>query len=164
MYATLETYTSLYGEITETEFNRFGLEADRVMDMYTTGIDNVKKLKIAFPAAEDSNIQACACAIINVLKQISDVETSQASARGYTEGINGLQGKVVSSQSAGNESVSYGTAERDLTAIDKAVGDTQQRNKLIMDIVKHWLSGITDANGVNLFYMGPYPVEVSSVS
>lgn len=157
MYATLEQYVRYYGEIAADDFNRFLIEAQRYMDILTTGIDNVRKLKVAFPTEDAENIAYCACHIVNILKQISDAEASAASARGYTEGANGLQGKVVSSVSAGNESVSYGTASGELSAIDKAIADPEEKKKLIERIVKLWLSGVTDSNGVNLLYMGKYP-------
>ena len=162
MYATREDYISLYGEIEEAQFNRLALEADRIMDTHTTGIDNVKKLKIAFPAAEQPNITACACALVNFLKQVSDAETSTASARGYEETANGLKGKVVSSMSAGNESLSF-TATTDGTAIDKAISDTDAKQAYIREIIAKWLSGLTDANGVNLLYMGRYPRRLLDV-
>lgn len=159
MYATREQYESYYGEITEQEYNRLSIEADRYIDVLTTGIDNVRKLKVAFPVEDADNIVYCACRVTNILKQIADAEASAASARGYTEGANGLQGKVVSSVSSGNESVSFGTASAELSAIDKAIADPAEKDKLIKNIVKIWLSGISDSNGVNLLYMGRYPEE-----
>lgn len=162
MYATKEQYETYYGEISVAEFSRFIMEAQRYMDILTTGIDNVRKLKVAFPTEEAESIAYCACHIVNILKQISDAEASAASARGYTEGANGLQGKVVSSVSAGNESVSYGTSG-ELSAIDKAIADPKEKIKLIEGVVRLWLSGVQDSNGVNLLYMGKYP-EVFNVS
>ena len=63
------------------------------------------------------------------------------------------------SRSAGNESISYSGAG-DLaksSSIAAAVADPQAREKLYRDTVTDYLSGVQDANGVNLLYMGRYP-------
>lgn len=165
MYATITDYASWFSdEIQDDEFNRLCMEADRILDIYTTGIDNIKKLRIAFPTDENdaAAVKYAACKLINFLKQLSDAETSAASARGYTEGANGLQGKAVSSISAGNESISF-TSGSDATAIDKAIADPEEKKKLIHNMMTDFLSGLTDANGVNLLYMGSYPVRITNV-
>ncbi len=157
MYVTIDDYNAFYSDgIQQDEFNRFALEADRVLDQATTGIDNVRKLKIAFPVDDADIVKGCACRIINLLKQISDAEAAAESARGYTEGAAGLQGKTVSSMSSGNESVSFSSSSN-ATAIDRAIASPTARNQLITNVINVCLSGIEDANGVNLFYMGPYP-------
>lgn len=164
MYATITDYASWFGAIQGDEFNRFSLEADRILDIYTTGIDNTKKLRIAFPTDESdaAAVKYAACKLINLLKQISDAEASAASARGYTEGANGLQGKAVSSMSAGNESLSFASGS-DTTAIDKAIADPEEKKKLIHNMIVEFFSGLQDANGVNLLYMGSYPVRIENV-
>jgi hypothetical protein len=43
------------------------------------------------------------------------------------------------------------------SVIDKAVADKSVRNKLVADTIRGGLSGVKDANGVNLLYMGKYP-------
>ena len=150
MYASYADYAGLYGEISQEEFNRFAHEADRALDTATTGIDNIKKLKVAFPHNDVDAIIYCACKVINTLKQISDIQAST----GYANGVNGMTGKVVSSVSSGNESISYSAGD---TAITRAAVDTTEKAKLIRDTIRASLSGITDANGVNLLYMGVYP-------
>lgn len=158
MYATIDDYTALYGTIEQEEFNRLALEADRAMDRATSGIDNVRKLVVAYPETDADIIKACACRIINLLKQIYDAEAAAESARGYVQGAAGLQGKAVSSMSAGNESVSF-AASSNSTAIDRAIADPVARDRLIKNTINVWLSGLEDANGVNLFYMGAYPAQ-----
>ena len=66
-----------------------------------------------------------------------------------------MHGKVVSSVSAGNESISYSVGSD--TAINLAVKDLEARKKLIYATIREHLSGAKDANGVNLLYMGVYP-------
>lgn len=159
MYITLEEYSQLYDEIDEKSFNRLCFDACRVMDIHTTGIDNVKKLKRFPPTNEDDAmaVKHCAAKIISLLLQIQQAETSVAEARGYESTEMGMRGKVISSVTAGNESISYATGNTSATAIDTAVKDKTARDKLLAETVREYLSGVQDANGVNLLFMGMYP-------
>lgn len=160
-YIDLEYYASLYGEI-PADFNRLSWEACRRLDAATTGIDGVKKLKAAFPTDEDDaeTVKRCACAVVGLLDQIEKAEKSATAARGYEETESGMRGKVISSMSAANESISYATAaSNSATAIDKAVSSMADREAMVSGIIRDYLSGVTDANGVNLLYMGPYPAR-----
>lgn len=158
MYISFDEYTALYDPIEERDFNRLAFEACRAIDRLTAGLDGVKKLRVAFPTDEDdaAAVKYCACKVINILYQIQEAEKSAFLARGYTETENGVQGKVVSSVTAGNESISYASGVG-ATAVDKAITDIAERNRLICNIVRDCLSGASDANGVNLLYMGVYP-------
>lgn len=157
MYATYDDYIQLYeDDITEQEFVRLEMEAERIMDIATTGVDNVAKLKRAFPEDSKTAIMFCTCQIINVGKQIADAEA----ASGYVAGANGLQGKAVSSVSAGNESVSFSGGS---SAITEAAYNAEKKRKLLLDTANVYLSGLTDANGVNLLYMGAYPRGILDV-
>lgn len=162
MYITLTDYTALYDPIEEKTFNRLAFDACRYVDRHTTGIDGVKKLKAAFPADENSvaAVKHCAAAIVNLLYQIQEAEKSASLGRGYTQTENGLQGKIVSSVSAGDEAVSFTSGSQQKTAVDLAVSDMAERNRLIFATVREYLSGVTDANGVNLLYMGVYPYAI----
>ena len=162
MYITYSEYTDLYGAISEDVFTRLAFDACRVIDYCTKGIDNVKKLKVAFPTDEDdaATVKYCAAKLVNILHQIEDVEAYARSGRGYTETANGLQGKVISSVTAGNESISFFTGSTEKTAIDAAAADGSVKSKLLRDTVREYLAGVTDANGVNLLYMGRYPYPV----
>ena len=159
MYITLDKYTALYDPVEEKVFNRIAYDACRYIDEYTTGIDGVKKLKEAFPVDEDAveAVSRCAAAVANFLIQIDAAERSAFAARGYSETANGYQGKVVSSVSAGNESISFSSGDMK-TAVDAALSDQTERNKTVYNIVHNYLSGVSDANGVNLLYLGRYPV------
>ena len=159
MYADIDEYWRLFGDIDEDEFEPLAIEADRILDAATTGIDNVHKLQIAMP--EDRQlIVVCACKIISLLKAVADAEKAAAGAIGYDSTANGLRGKVVASMSAGNESVSFSAGAGQDTALGKAVADREEQMKQIRGIIRLYLSGVTDANGVNLLYMGPYPRNV----
>lgn len=157
MYITLEQYTQIYDAIDDKTFNRLCFDACRVMDIHTTGIDNVKKLKMFFPNDSDAAeaVKRCAAKLINLLYQIDKAEESAAGA--YENSEMGIRGKYIQSISAGNESISYTSGETGKTAVDKAVADKSNRDRLLADTVLEYLSGVADDNGVNLLYMGKYP-------
>lgn len=160
MYITYEEYTKLYDPMDENAFNRLCFDACRVMDIHTTGIDGIKKLKKFFPSEEDAvaAVQHCAAKLTNILHQIQEAEIAAVLTRGFEETDQGLRGKVISSISAGNESISYASGTNSsATAIDAAIKDKTARDKLLADTVWEYLRGIQDANGVNLLYMGRYP-------
>lgn len=159
MYITFEEYSKLYPPVDATLFNRLAFEASRVMDNYTTGIDNVKKLKSFFPTDEYDAmaVKHCAAKIVNLLFQIQEAESAAAMGRGYTETEQGLQRRIISRVEAGNEAISYSETKLSNTSIDAAVSDKAVRDNLLADTVREFLSGVNDANGVNLLYMGRYP-------
>ena len=159
MYITFEEYDNLYNPIDLQLFKRLSFDAARVMDIHTTGIDNVKKLKRFYPVDKESAdaVKFCAARLINTLAQIQEAEQSMAMSRGYTQTENGLQRKIISRVEAGNEAISYMESNAADSIIDKAAADKRVRDKLLGDIVRECLSGISDANGVNLLHLGKYP-------
>lgn len=164
MYVDYEYYTRLYGAdaIKEAEFNRLSWDACKKVDYHTTGIDGVKKLKHFFPVDEDDAeaVKRCVCRLIDVMNQISLEEKTEMDALGYVKKEDGtFQGKVISSVSSGSESIHYSVGKAS-TQVGKAVSDRNEREKLYMDIIKEYLSGVSDSNGVNLLYMGTYPKGV----
>lgn len=162
-YVDYSFYKSIYGDsaATEQDFNRLSWEASRKIDVFTTGLDGIRKLAVAFPVDEYSAeaVKRCTCSLIQFMHQMQEAEKQISQSRGYTETENGLRGKVISSVSAGNESVSYSTGGNSgsATMIEKAVSDKSVRDKAFHDMITQGLSGIADANGVNLLYMGRYP-------
>lgn len=163
-YVDYEYYKSLYGDgaVEETVFNRISYDACRKIDRITTGVDEVKKLKVAFPTDEDDieAIKRCTCKVIEIMHSIQEAEKRVNSSKGYTTREDGaLQGKIVSSVSAGNESITYSVNgnNSEATLIDKVLSDKTAQEKLYRDTIMDYLSGVGDANGVNLLYMGPYP-------
>lgn len=165
MYVDYEFYKKLYGSdaVLETEFNRFSWDASKKIEHYTTGADGINKLKVAFPTNEESQeaVKRCICALIDLMCNIKQAEQSLRNAAGYIQKEDGtVQGKVISSVSAGNESISYSAKTGSTTLIDQAVSDRKMREQLIADTIRECLSGVADANGVNLLYMGTYPYVV----
>lgn len=165
-YIDYEYYKSLYGEekaIPETDFNRLLWDAEREIDKATSGVDNVRKLKVAFPTNEEDaeTVKRCVCALVEFLKQIEDAERNANSLGQYAERADGsLQGKIVSSVSAGNESISYAVGKSADTAISNATKSLQDRDVTVYAFIASRLHGISDANGVNLLFGGRYPYRV----
>ena len=160
-YIDYEYFKTLYPDIPEEVFNRLSWDACRKMDAATTGIDGVRKLAVAFPTDEYAAecVKRCACELVQILQQLKTARENAAKASGYTETTNGLQGKVISSISSGNESISFssGASGSSATAIDKALSDKAAEAQLYTDTIREYLSGVSDANGVNLLFMGRYP-------
>lgn len=164
-YADYTFYGGLFSDgLTEQDFARLSWEAARELDRHTTGIDGVRKLKNAFPQDEDfaEAVKHCECSLVHLMHQIEEAEKVQQEGRGYVPREDGtIMGKVVSSVSSGSESISYSAGEKSReTAIDAAVKDTAARKALFADTVRKYLSGVTDANGINLLYMGTYPCVI----
>ena len=152
-YFDIDFYRQNYGDIDEAAFNRRSFDACRKIDNHTTGVDGVKKLRHAFPIDEDDieAVKRCGCKLVYLMTQMEAAEQSM----GYEATENGFRGKVISSVSAGNESISYSVGNA--TMIDKALSDPAVKEKLFRDTIREYLSGVADANGVNLLYMGVYP-------
>ena len=164
-YVDYEYYKSLYGEkaISEADFNRLLWDAEREVDKATSGVDNVRKLKVAFPTNEEDaeTVKRCVCALVEFLKQIEDAERNANSLGQYAERADGsLQGNVVSSVSAGNESISYAVGKSADTAISNATKSLQDKDMTVYAFITSRLYGTSDANGVNLLFGGRYPYRV----
>ena len=164
-YIDYEYYKNLYGEnaLSESEFSRLLWDAEREIDKATSGVDGVRKLQVAFPTSDyDAEaVKRCVCSLVEFLKQIEDAERNANSVGQYTERTDGsLQGKVVSSVSAGNESISYAVGKSADTAISNATKSLQDKDVTVYAFIASRLSGVSDANGVNLLFGGRYPYRV----
>lgn len=158
-YITMEEYGKWYGAADIYNFDRLAFEASRLLDRLTTGVDGVKKLKSHFPTdPEDAEaVRFCAARIVNFLYGVAAAEAAAVQGRGYDQTDQGLRGKVISSVSAGNESISYASSGAAGTAFDAAAADVSARDQAARELAREGLQGVCDANGVNLLYMGPYP-------
>ena len=164
-YVDYEYYKSLYGNkaIPETDFNRLLWDAEREIDKATSGVDGLRKLQVAFPTSDYDTeaVKRCVCSLVEFLKQIEDAERNANLLGQYAERADGsLQGKVVSSVSAGNESISYAVSKSADTAISNAIKDLQSKDMAVYQFITSRLSGVSDANGVNLLFGGEYPYRV----
>ena len=164
-YVDYEYYKSLYGEkaIPETEFTRLLWDAEREIDKATSGVDGVKKLRVAFPTSDyDAEVvKRCVVELVNFLYKLEEAENNANSVGQYTERADGsLQGKVVSSVSAGNESISYAVGKSAETAISNATKSLQDKDMTVYAFITSRLYGTSDANGVNLLFGGRYPCRM----
>lgn len=149
-YLTYEEYVAYYPDADEATFKRLDFEAERILDYQTTGIDNVRKLKVAFPTdADDANIvKQCIIRMVNILQTLEELDSV---AVGHAVQYGG----TVNSVSSGSESISFGSGNG--TALLEASKSPEAKAQLLKNTIKLYLSGIEDANGVNLLYMGRYP-------
>lgn len=159
-YIRRDYYIGIYGEIPETDFTRFLWEAERYVDIHTTGIDNVKKLRKFFPQDDDDaeTVKRCVASVLHFLHQVAQAEAASLAASGYEATEQGMRGKVISSMTSGNESISYSAGgNASATSFDAAAKNKTVRDGMIGSIIWQYLSGVCDANGVNLLFMGMYP-------
>ena len=86
-YVDYEYYKTLFGEkaIPETDFNRLVWDSCKKIDNATTGVDNVKKLKIAFPTDEDDAeaVKRCVCELLTIAYKIEQAEARVETSQGY---------------------------------------------------------------------------------
>lgn len=150
MYIEYEYYKTLYGDkaLAENEFNRLLWDAEREIDKATCGIDGVKKLEVAFPTNryDAEVVKRCVCDLIDFLSQLEKAQSIM---------IN--DGGIVSSKSAGNESISYVNGD---TVVTSALKSARGKEIAICSLITEKLRDVKDANGINLLYLGSYPYRV----
>lgn len=150
MYIEYEYYKTLYGDkaLAENEFNRLSWDAEREIDKATCGIDGVKKLEVAFPTNryDAEVVKRCVCDLIDFLSQLEKAQSIM---------IN--DGGIVSSKSAGNESISYVNGD---TVVTSALKSARGKEIAICSLITEKLRDVKDANGINLLYLGSYPYRV----
>lgn len=158
MYADFNYYTTEYGGKVlkpEDDFNHFARKAERRIDAITGN-----KLQFAFPTkVKDAEaVKDCLCELSEFLYQVDAYQYAAMESIGVVAQSDGtVKGKVVSSITSGSESISYSTGGYASTSIMEAAKDKKVMGTLIYGMVQDGLSGIPDANGVNLLYAGPYP-------
>lgn len=146
-YVTYNEYLSLYANgMTQTEFDRFEYDAETWLDMWVTTLDGVNKLRVAFPTNE-IDVTAVKRSVIELARALKDMDAYQQQSIASTG--------VLASVSSGTESMSF---QRGGSALAKAVENDAEKASYLGNIVRRYLSGKQDANGVNLLYGGVYPV------
>ena len=160
LYADYQYFTELYGsDVPEQIFNRLIWAASKILDHMTTGVDGYKKLENAYPVNPDDSeaIKRCVCELVQFAYEIEESKK----ALGYVTNVDGtVNSRMVSSRSSGAESISYaagGNAVGKTAAASAAVGDDDLRRNMQVAIVRQYLDGVKDANGVNILYLGGYP-------
>lgn len=159
LYVEYSYYKTFYGSraIDEGEFNFHAKKAQRELDRATTG-----KLKFALPIAGDAleSVNDCLCEMTHMLYLIDQASRDVLENSGVVvdEGTGDLRGKVIKSKSSGTESITYTTeTTSNVSTYQRAAVDENAKKQLIRNLVDEYLTGITDSNGINLLYLGPYP-------
>lgn len=140
-----QAYAALYPDGPGQDgFERLQWEARRIMDRACTGVDGVRKLTEAPPAAgQDAQaVERCEAALTHLLWQTEQSEGLTARADGS------MTTRMVTAVTAGSESVTYAAP---------AAAGTAERETLIRQTLERYLAGVPDGNGVSLLYMGRYP-------
>lgn len=162
-YIDYEYFKKIYTDdiLDESAFARLLYKAERKIDLFTTGIDGYKKLREAFPTnvSDAEAVKRCVAEVLHLIFEIDNATANAMLGRGYKLRDDGsYQGNMVTSVSAGNESISYsGGGTSTSTVLESAIANAGIRDKLFADTMSEYLSGVPDANGVNLMFLGRYP-------
>ena len=138
MYIDLEYYQDLYGETDQFKFEQFCYEAQTKLDLATTSLSGVQRLKVFFPTDEDDaeRVKRCLAKITNILINADETKAEI------------LNGGLIHSVNSGSESITYDNKKELLEVTN------EQLSLDIRDTIKEYLSGVTDVNGINLLYGG----------
>lgn len=161
-YTTFTFYENTYhGNVVPAEdFDRIADRASDFLDVIT-----FDRLADGLPSDERAatKVQKAVCAVCDKLYQLelADKQALSAAAGGTSSsGSGGVTSGVITSKSAGSESISYASPSemasgaKTWSAVYQAAGDEQATNKLLYDTAKVYLTGVKDNNGVNLLYAG----------
>ncbi len=135
----------------EKDYERFRWQARRIMDRVTTGVDGVRKLSAAPPTEPDAvqAVERCQAALVHALWQMEREEC-------YVNREDGtVTGRVVTAITAGSESVSF-------AAPGNGAVTAREKEERCRRMAEMYLEGVADANGVNLTYMGRYPMKAGA--
>lgn len=156
MYVDYEYYSAEYGgKMSADEYRRFGRRAGRRIDGITGN-----KLQFAFPTNSRAveAVKNCVCELADFLWQIDSYNAVAMESMGTVAQADGtVKGKVITSISSGSESIGYSASGSASTATMEAAKDKKVADAMVYGIVRDGLSGVPDANGVNLLYAGAYP-------
>ena len=164
-YADFEFYATTYhgNVVPEADFPRIADRASDFLDVITFG-----RLADGLPSDERAaaKVQKAVCAICEKLYQLelADKQALSAAAGGTSSGsaggTGGVNAGVVTSRSAGSESISYASPSemangaKTWSAVYQVAGDEQATNKLLYDTAKVYLTGVRDNEGTPLLYAG----------
>lgn len=158
MYTDFEYYKTTYGGKilkSDGDFNHFARKAERRLDVITA-----MKLQFAFPVKEKDveAVKDCLCELSEFLYQVDTYQNAAMESVGVVAQSDGtVKGKVVSSITSGSESISYSAGGSASTSVMEAAKDKKVLDTIIYGMVQDGLSGVPDANGVNLLFAGAYP-------
>ena len=161
-YTTFTFYEQIYhGNVVPAEdFDRIADRASDFLDVIT-----FDRLADGLPSDERAatKVQKAVCAVCDKLYQLelADKQALSAAAGGTSSGgAGGVTSGVITSKSAGSESISYASPSemangaKAWSAVYQAAGDAQETNKLLADAAMLYLAGVKNDDGVPLLYAG----------
>ena len=161
-YADFEFYATTYhgNVVPEADFPRIADRASDFLDVIT-----FDRLVDGLPSDERAatKVQKAVCAVSDKLYELELAEKqalSAAAGSASSSGSGGATSGVITSRSAGSESISYASPSemasgaKTWSAVYQAAGDEQATNKLLYDTAKVYLTGVRDNEGAPLLYAG----------
>lgn len=161
-YTDFEFYTTTYhgNVVPEADFSRIADRASDFLDVITfdrliDGLPDNDRAK--------TKVQKAVCAVAEKLYELelADKQALSAAAGGTSSsGSGGATSGVITSRSAGSESISYASPSemangaKTWSAVYQAAGNPQETNKILESTARLYLTGVKDNNGVNLLYAG----------
>lgn len=161
-YTDFEFYTTTYhgNVVPEADFPRIADRASDFLDVIT-----FDRLVDGLPDDEraKTKVQKAVCAVSDKLYELELAE-KQANAAAQAGGSSGDSGGatsgIISSRSAGSESISYASLSdtasgaKNWSAVYQAAGDETLTNNLLYSVARLYLTGVRDDKGVLLLYAG----------
>lgn len=153
--------TTYHGNVVpEADFPRIADRASDFLDVITfdrliDGLPDDERAK--------TKVQKAVCAVSDKLYELELAE-KQANAAAQAGGSSGTSGGaisgIVSSRSAGSESISYASLSdtasgaKNWSAVYQAAGNPKETNKILEGVARLYLAGVKDDKGVLLLYAG----------
>ena len=161
-YTDFEFYATTYhgNVVPEADFPRIADRASDFLDVITfdrliDGLPDDERAK--------TKVQKAVCAVADEMYklELADKQALSAAAGGTSSsGFGGATSGVITSRSAGSESISYASPSemangaKTWSAVYQAAGNPQETNKILESAARLYLTGVKDNNGVNLLYAG----------
>ena len=159
-YTDFEFYATTYhgNVVPEADFPRIADRASDFLDVIT-----FDRLVDGLPSDErsDTKVQKAVCAVSDKLYELELAEKqalSAAAGKSSSSGSGGATSGVITSRSAGSESISYASPSemangaKTWSAVYQAAGDEEATNNLLYSAAKLYLTGVRDDKGVLLLY------------
>lgn len=161
-YTDYEFYaTTYYGNVVpEADFPRLAERASDFLDVAT-----FDRLVDGLPSDERAatKVQKAVCAVADRLYalELAEKQANAAALAGVSSGASGgATSGVISSRSAGSESINYASLSdtasgaKEWSAVYEAAGDEEATNKLLLGAAKPYLTGVRDDKGERLMFEG----------
>lgn len=161
-YADFEFYATTYhgNVVPESDFPRIADRASDFLDVIT-----FDRLVDGLPSDDRAatKMQKAVCAVSDKLYELelADKQALSAAAGGTSSsGSGGATSGVITSRSAGSESISYASPSemangaKTWSAVYQAAGNEEATNNLLYNAARLYLTGVRDDKGVLLLYAG----------